>query len=298
MRAYVTGGSGFVGTWLTRHLVDAGDEVVAAGPDVDVTHFGVIASDMAAAEPDVVYHLAALADVSKSWEDPAETLRVNTVGTLGVLEAARSCPAPPIVVLVSSGEVYGPGHGSPIDERAPLRPVTPYAASKAAAELLGLQAHLGSGLRVVRARPFNHVGPGQTPSFVVSALAKRIVIAERSPGTTVAVGNLTPARDFTDVRDVVRAYRLLAELGTAGEVYNVCSGESVPIRQVAELLVGLAKCEVVLKVDPALARPIDVPLVRGDATLLRGLTGWEPKIPLEVTLADVLEWWRAELPAP
>jgi GDP-4-dehydro-6-deoxy-D-mannose reductase len=295
VRAYLTGGSGFVGTWLARHLAEAGDDAVLAGPDVDVTNFAAVAADMAVAEPEVVFHLAALADVSQSWEDPAETLRVNATGTLGVLEAARRCAAPPVVLLVSSGEVYGHGSGDPFTELAPLRPVTPYAASKAAAELIGLQANLGTGLRVVRARPFNHVGPGQTPTFVVSALARRIVLAERSQDRTVPVGNLAPARDFTDVRDVVRAYRLLVEHGVAGEVYNVCSGESVAVRHLADLLQSLAKTEVELVADPALVRPVDVPLVRGDPSRLRDLTGWEPRIPLEETLADVLEWWRAEL---
>jgi GDP-4-dehydro-6-deoxy-D-mannose reductase len=293
VRAYLTGGSGFVGTWLGRHLVEAGDEVVLGGPDVDVTDFPAIAADLLAARPDVVYHLAALADVSKSWEDPGETLRVNATGTLGVLEAARRCPEPPVVLLVSSGEVYGHGKGEPFTERSPLRPVTPYAASKAAAELLGLQAHLGSGLRVVRARPFNHVGPGQSAAFVVSALARRIVRAERC-GTAVPVGNLTASRDFTDVRDVVRAYRLLAEHGVPGEAYNVCSGTSVVVGRIADLLRGLASSEVELFADPALDRPVDVPMVRGDATRLRDLTGWEPKIPLEATLADVIAWWRAQ----
>lgn len=297
MRAYVTGGLGFVGTWLVRHLRGAGDDVVVPGPDVDVTDFGGVADDLAAAAPEVVYHLAARADVAASWADPAETLRVNATGTLGVLEAARRCPAPPRVLLVSSAEVYGggAGDGAPLGEGAPLRPVNPYAASKAAAELLGLQAFLGKGLQVVVARPFNHVGPGQGPAFVVSALAQRVVRAERDSGV-VPVGNLAAARDFTDVRDVVRAYRLLAERGRAGETYNVCSGESRTIAEIADLLTGLAAGPVELRDDPELYRPADVPLVRGDPGKLQELTGWRPEVPLERTLADVLEWWRAELP--
>jgi GDP-4-dehydro-6-deoxy-D-mannose reductase len=298
VRAYVTGGLGFVGTWLVRHLRDAGDEVTVPALEVDVTDFAAIADDVAAAAPEVVYHLAARADVAASWADPAETLRVNATGTLGVLEAARRCPSPPRVLLVSSAEVYGAGagDGSPLTEEAPLRPVTPYAASKAAAELLGLQAHLGSGLEVVRARPFNHVGPGQAPAFVVSGLASRVVAAEREAAGVVPVGNLSAARDFTDVRDVVRAYRLLAERGVAGEPYNVCSGRSISIADLASMLTAQALSEVELRPDPGLYRPADVPLVQGDPSRLRELTGWEPEIALQTTVADVLAWWRAELP--
>jgi GDP-4-dehydro-6-deoxy-D-mannose reductase len=300
VRAYVTGGVGFVGTWLVRHLRAAGDEVTVAGLDVDVTDFGAIAADLAAAAPEVVYHLAARADVAASWADPAETLRVNATGTLGVLEAARRCPAPPRVLLVSSAEVYGggAGDGTPLGEEAALRPVTPYAASKAAAELLGLQAFLGSGLEVVRARPFNHVGPGQGAAFVVSGLASRVVRAEREADGVVPVGNLSAARDFTDVRDVVRAYRLIVERGTAGEAYNVCSGRSTSISDIAAMLAAQATSPVELRSDPALQRPSDVPLVQGDPSKLEALTGWQPEIELETTLADVLEWWRAELPVP
>lgn len=297
MRAYVTGGLGFVGTWLVRHLREAGDEVVVPAAEVDVTDFAGTAEDLAAAAPEVVYHLAARADVAASWADPAETLRVNATGTLGVLEAARGMATPPRVLVVSSAEVYGSGagDGTPLREDAPLRPVNPYAASKAAAELLGLQAFLGRGLEVVVARPFNHVGPGQGEAFVVSALGQRVVRAERDTGL-VRVGNLAAARDFTDVRDVVRAYRLLAQLGRAGEAYNVCCGESRTIAEIAELLTALAAGPVELRDDPALYRPADVPLVRGDPSKLQELTGWRPEIPLEQTLADVLEWWRAELP--
>jgi GDP-4-dehydro-6-deoxy-D-mannose reductase len=300
MRAYVTGGLGFVGTWLVSHLRGSGDDVTVPGLDVDVTDFAALAADLVAAAPEVVYHLAARADVAASWADPAETLRVNASGTLGVLEAARRCPSPPRVLLVSSAEVYGggAGDGSPLTEDAPLRPVTPYAASKAAAELLGLQAFLGSGLGVVRARPFNHVGPGQAPAFVVSGLASRVVRAEREAEGVVAVGNLSAARDFTDVRDVVRAYRLLAERGLAGEVYNVCSGHSISIADLAGMLAAQATSEVELRPDPALYRPADVPLVQGDPSKLKELTGWEPEITLESTVADVLEWWRAELTLP
>jgi GDP-4-dehydro-6-deoxy-D-mannose reductase len=297
VRSYVTGGLGFVGTWLVRHLREAGDEVVVPPPEVDITDFAQVSADLAAAEPEIVYHLAARADVGASWDDPAETLRVNAIGTLGVLEAARRCAEPPVVLLVSSAEVYGggKGDGSPLAEETELRPVTPYAASKAAAELIGLQSFLGSGLRVVRARPFNHVGPGQSEAFVISALARRIVRAEREEASSVPVGNLSAARDFTDVRDVVRAYRVLAEVGVAGEVYNVCSGASTTVADIARRLSSLAVCRVELREDPALYRPADVPVVRGDPSRLMAISGWKPEIPLDTTLDDVLRWWRDAL---
>jgi GDP-4-dehydro-6-deoxy-D-mannose reductase len=193
--------------------------------------------------------------------------------------------------------VYGSGDGSPLSEEAPLRPASPYAASKAAAEFLGLQAHLGRGLEVVRVRPFNHVGPGQAPAFVVAALAGRIAAAEADGGKSVAVGDLSPARDFTDVRDVVRAYRLLAAHGVAGEVYNVCTGRAVPISEVAKLLVASSTAEIELVEDPALMRPVEIPILLGDPSKLAALTGWRPEIPLEQTLAEVLADARARLSA-
>ncbi len=296
MRAYLTGGTGFVGAWLIRHLSEVGDTAVAPGPEVDVTDLAALAEDLQAALPDVVYHLAALTHVGRSWSEPAETFRVNALGTLNLLEAAARCEAPPVVVLVSSAEVYGPASDShPLDEQAELRPVTPYAVSKVAAEFLGLQAYLGRGLHVVRARPFNHVGPGQADDFVVSALARRMVEAELTRITSVRVGNLAASRDFTDVRDVVRAYRLLALNGLGGEAYNVCSGRALSIASLAEQMAGLLAYEVKLVEDPSLFRPVEVPVLLGDASKLMTATGWSPEIPLSKTLSDVLDYWRARL---
>lgn len=295
MRAFLTGSSGFVGGWLTAHLVACGDAVTTLPDDTDLSVPGAAAAHLRAAAPDVVYHLAALTHVGRSWEDPHATYRVNVLGTVELLSAAAALRTPPRCVLVSSAEVYGPGTGEPIEEDAPYRPVTPYAASKAAAELAGVQAHLGGGLDVVRVRPFNHIGPGQADSFVVSALARRIVEAERSGGGEIAVGNLAAARDFTDVRDVVRAYRLLAEHGAAGDVYNVCSGVARPIESLVTLLSGLATTPIGVRVDPSLFRPVDVPVVVGSARRLAELSGWAPTIPLADTLADVLRAWRDQL---
>ena len=296
MRAYLTGGSGFVGGWLLRHLAEAGDAAVSPGPDVDVTDAARIAADLRAAAPDVVYHLAALTHVGRSWSEPGETFRVNAMGTLNLLEAAAGCDTPPVVVLVSSAEVYGPvTDARRLDEHAELRPVTPYAVSKVAAEFLGLQAFLGRGLHVVRARPFNHVGPGQSDDFVVSALARRMIEAEINRDPTIQVGNLAASRDFTDVRDVVTAYRLLASKGAAGEVYNVCSGRALTIAALAAEMTHLLSYEVKLVEDPALFRPVEVPVLVGDASKLVAVTGWSPTIPLASTLSDVLDYWRQRL---
>jgi GDP-4-dehydro-6-deoxy-D-mannose reductase len=294
VRAFITGGHGFVGTWLARHLEDNGEEVVAAGPEIDVTDPDCVARAMAAQQPDVVYHLAALANVSDSWQDPTRTFEVNATGTLHVLEAARRLETKPRVLIVCSAEVYGTVAPDqlPINEDTPLRPVTPYAASKVAAEFLGLQAHLGHGLPVYRVRAFNHVGPAQSGTFVVSDLARRIAEAERDGTKILRVGNLSPRRDFTDVRDVVRAYRLLVEGGTPGEVYNVCSGQAIAIEELASRLLALAGVDLVLETDPSLVRPVDVPVLLGDPTRIREAVGWEPVIPLDDTLRDVLADWR------
>jgi GDP-4-dehydro-6-deoxy-D-mannose reductase len=296
VRAYLTGGSGFVGAWLLRHLSDVGDTAVAPGPEVDVTDLALLAPHLEAAAPEVVFHLAALTHVGRSWSEPGETFRVNAMGTLNLLEAAARCEVPPMVVLVSSAEVYGPAKDAkPLDEQAELRPVTPYAASKVAAEFLGLQSFLGRGLRVVRARPFNHVGPGQSDDFVVSALARRMVEAELAGTGSVRVGNLAAWRDFTDVRDVVRAYRLLASRGVAGEAYNVCSGRAISIAELAEQMAGLLSYEVKLIEDPDLFRPVEVPVLVGDASKLVAATSWDPEIALSTTLSDVLDYWRLRL---
>lgn len=295
MRAFLTGGSGFVGGFLRAHLGASGDEVSVLDDRLDLGDPAAVvelAAGLSAARPDVIYHLAALTHVGRSWEDPASTMRVNALGTLAVLEAARRLSVPPRVLLISSAEVYGSGSGIPITEEAPLAPVTPYAASKVAAEYLGLQAFLGRGLEVVRARPFNHVGPGQGDAFVVSALARRIVEAERSGGGSIAVGNLAAARDFTDVRDVVRAYRMLATDGVPGEAYNVCSGSARTIQELFEILISYAKEPVETHEDPDLFRPVDVPVLVGDATKLRALCGWMPEIEIDSTLEAVLEDWR------
>lgn len=299
MRAFVTGGTGFVGGWLQSHLVACGDEVIAVGEEVEIANAQAVRDAVLAAQPDAIYHLAARAHVGDSWDDPVATVEVNTLGTLHVLEAARALPTPPRVLLVSSAEVYGVvgPEDLPVVEDRLLRPVTPYAASKAAAEDLGVQAWLGYGVPVIRARAFNHAGPGQAPTFLISALCRRVVEAELAGSGRIAVGNLDPERDFTDVRDVVRAYRLLVEKGDPGEAYNICSGRAVPVREIARRIIELSGAGLDLYEDPELLRPVDVPVLRGANERLRVATGWAPEVRLDSTLFDSLLWWRSQLVA-
>jgi GDP-4-dehydro-6-deoxy-D-mannose reductase len=302
MRVVVTGGLGFVGQHLVTHLVATGDEVTTidhhGDHPVDITDGPAVSAAIARAAPDAVYHLAGWADVGASWSDPVGVLRVNAEGTLNVLRACESASVHR-VLAVASADVYGVVVEAelPLTEESPLRPTSPYAASKAAADALALQAHLGHGLGVIRVRPFNHLGPGQSEKFVAPALAARIARAERDSLDTIVVGNLSARRDMTDVRDVVRAYRLLVARGMPGEVYNVCSGADVAIQELADQLVALAERPITLEPDPSLLRPVDLPVLRGDASKLRAATGWSPAIPVEQTLADLLDDMRARVRA-
>lgn len=293
MRALITGGSGFVGTWLAAHLRERGDEVVTIDIETDIADQPALNPVIMDAAPDAIFHLAAKTHVGESWEDPAEVLRVNVLGTGAVLAAARRLPVSPTVLVVSSAEVYGTVTADqlPITEDVPVAPATPYAASKAAAEQIALQAWRGYAQPIVIVRPFNHVGPGQAPNFAVSALARRIVEAMRAGSRSLRVGTLSTRRDFTDVRDVVKVYRLLVERGDAGGVYNVCSGTDVAISDVAARLLELSNADLELVVDPDLVRPVDVPVLRGSPERVERVTGWKPTIPLNDTLRDVLSYW-------
>ncbi len=294
MRALVTGADGFVGLHLVGYLTAEGDQVVPSS--CDVTNRDAIVAEFARADADVVYHLAGQADVGGSWQNPVETIRVNVEGTLNVLDAARlaGCRR---VVAITSADVYGRISEAdlPIRETHDLQPVSPYAASKAAAEMVCIQAGLAHGLEVVRVRAFNHLGPGQSDRFVASAIASRIAACEREGSTVVQVGILEARRDFTDVRDVVRAYRSLMTSGRAGEVYNVCSGTDRSVREVTDILVNLSTADITLETDPALVRPVDLRVLRGDNTKISGCTDWSPTIPIEQTLEDLLEFWRSNL---
>jgi GDP-4-dehydro-6-deoxy-D-mannose reductase len=239
--------------------------------------------------PEVVYHLAARAHVGASWREPDVTLRDNVAMTLNVLEAVRTEAPDATVIAVSSGEVYGPPERLPVDEAAPLRPQNPYAVSKASADLLAGFYADAHGLRVVRSRSFNHAGPGQQPTYAIASFAR-----QAADGGRIVTGNPDTRRDYTDVRDVVRAYRLLAA-GAEPGVYNVCSGRTASARELVAALSEVAGVELEHVVDPDLLRPHEVMEVRGSYEKLRAATGWEPEIPLERTLADTLDWWRSEL---
>ncbi len=293
MKAFITGANGFVGKWLQKHLTEKGDEVIAS--EVDITDEDGINTAIASTKPEAIYHLAALTHVGDSWNAPKESFRVNAMGTLNVLEAARHLSNMPKVLLVCSAEVYGVVKNDqlPLKETIALAPVTPYAVSKVAAEFLGIQSHLAYGLPVIRVRAFNHIGPHQASNFVVSALAKRIVEAKKQKSRVLEVGNISTRRDFTDVRDVVNAYSMLIDKGSPGEVYNVCSGTDISIEELANKMIKISGAsQLYLEVDPSLERPVDIPVLRGDRSKIENDTGWRPKIPLEQTLEEVLQFWQ------
>ncbi len=299
MRALITGAGGFVGHHLRAHLEDADDEVMLTDRStdgLDILDAASLLDLFRRTSPEVVYHLAGASDVGGSWQTPQATFRANAEGTLNVLWAAREAGTER-VLTVGSADVYGKVTAAdlPIREDQQLRPVSPYAASKAAADDVAHQAWLGYGQQVVRCRPFNHLGPGQTDRFVAPALAGRVAQNERSGDDVVRVGNLSPERDFTDVRDVVRAYRLMIERGRSGEVYNVCSGRAIAVQDLAEQLIAMATIPMRLEADPTLERPVDIPVLLGDNSRLRTDTGWEPRIALSTTLADLLDDRRRRL---
>ncbi len=291
MRALVTGAAGFVGPHLSRALEACGDEVVGLdqsnGPDLLDGDRWV--DTFQQHTPDVVFHLAGWSDVSGSWQHPTRTFQINALGTLSVLEAARQVKVSR-VVLISSADVYGPvsPDRQPITEFHPPQPRSPYGVSKQAAEALGLQYHRAHGLDVVIVRPFNHLGPGQSPQFAAPAFALQIAAAEAGGGGEIAHGDLSAKRDLTDVRDVVRAYRMLAVSGEPGEIYNVCSGRAVAMAELLDMLVAQATVPIRRSLDPARLRPVELPVLQGSHAKLTEATGWEPEIPLARTLADVL----------
>jgi GDP-4-dehydro-6-deoxy-D-mannose reductase len=302
----ITGASGFAGAHLAAACADAGDEVVSlsrggggpGGVAVDLRDAAAARDAVAAARPDVVYHLAALAHVGRSWEDPGATLAQNQAMTLSVLEAVRAAAPGATVVAVSSGEVYGPPESLPVDESALMRPQNPYAVSKAAGDLLAGFYADAHGLRVVRARSFNHSGPGQPPLYALASFARQVAAGVEAGDDPVRVvtGSPDARRDYTDVRDVVRAYRLLADAGWSG-VVNVCSGRTASARELVAALGTAAGVPVEHVIDDSLVRAHEVMEIRGSAERLRELTGWEPEIPLERTLSDTVAWWREQLRA-
>jgi GDP-4-dehydro-6-deoxy-D-mannose reductase len=301
VRVLITGAAGFVGRHLADQLTAAGHDVHGTGRspeapvDFDYTTLDLLDADAVTAcirdtSPDWIAHLAADASVAQSWQDPGGTLRNNIESTANVLEAAGDAA----VLVAGSGEVYGPPNALPVDETHELRPQNPYAVSKAATDLLGGFYADAHGRRVIRTRAFNHFGPGQSDQYVVAAFARQIAEAERAGAgaVTVRTGNLDARRDFTDVRDVVRAYLLLLDDAEAG-TYNVSSGIS---RSAADILAALAQesqLDVQHETDPARLRNHEVMDIRGSHDKLTNATGWKPEIAFEQTIRDTLDWWRS-----
>ncbi len=279
----ITGGHGFVGKHLQRQL---GDRALLA--EADVTDPASLAEAVASTSPDAVVHLAAMSSVADSWSGTQEVWRVNVLGTVNVLEAVRAEAPQARVLVVSTGQVYGQAEKIPTPEESPIAPLSPYAASKAAAELACGQ----SSLEVMITRPFQHEGPGRDERFAIGSWTRQIARLEASGGGAIQVGDLTSRRDITDVRDVCRAYELLLDPTVPAGAYNVASGKAVAMQEVLDLLVAQARCSVEVEVDPARSRPTDLTAVCGDASKLRAATGWTPTISLEQTLADALAWAR------
>jgi GDP-4-dehydro-6-deoxy-D-mannose reductase len=266
--------------------------------EVELEDAASVARALAGLAPERVVHLAAQSNPQQSWADPEGTFRTNVLGLLHLLEHFRTRALAPRVLVVGSAEEYGlvEAQALPVAEEAPLRPVTPYAASKVAQEMLALQYAIGARIPSILTRTFHHTGPGRGAAFAESSFARQITEIEaglRPP--VVEVGNLAAVRDFTDVRDVVRAYWALLERGEPGAVYNVCSGRPTSIRSLLDTLIAASGIEVEVRVDPARVRPIEVPAIVGDPTRLKRTTGWEPRIALEETLRDLLAAVRAQL---
>jgi GDP-4-dehydro-6-deoxy-D-mannose reductase len=317
MRALITGIGGFAGTHLADYLLSETDwEVVGCVLNdcdvpahlqdrvscqaVDLRDAEAVRQMLGDVSPGVIFHLAALARVDISWQTPWPVLENNIRGQLNILQALVRLSAAPRVMVVGSNEEYGlvQPEDLPLVETSPLRPNSPYGVSKVAQDMLGLQYYLSHHLPVIRVRPFNHIGPGQAPGFVAPDFARQIAQAEagqRPP--TISVGNLGARRDFTDVRDMVRAYYLTVTEGVPGDVYNIGSGQDHSVQELLETLLDHSRIEIAVERDPSRMRPSDVRVVRCDATKFNALTGWQPSISFETTLHDVLEDWRQHIQA-
>jgi GDP-4-dehydro-6-deoxy-D-mannose reductase len=290
MKALVTGADGFVGRHLLEHLRDHGDDAVGVDRECDVTDVASVRGILESSRPDAIYHLAAMTAVAASFSNPVEYTRVNVLGTKNVLAAASELVPAATVLLVSSADVYGVvlPHDLPLVETFRVAPANPYASSKVEAEHVAHDAVRERGQRVVIARPFNHVGPGQSTDFVVPAIVDRLLQAVADGVDEIVVGDLSTRRDFSDVRDVVRAYRLLVEKGVSGEVYNIASGVDVGLFEIAQRLVEAIAPDIRLVTDESLIRPVEVPISCGSYEKIRRATKWRPKITLDTSLRDVI----------
>lgn len=309
MKSLIIGAAGFVGAYLMKHLKDdlkqevfvtkmPQEQIDADG--VTVYNLNILEKDAIAAllkevQPDYIFHLAAQSSVSVSWKNPQLTIDVNVKGGVNLLEALRELEYKPRVLLIGSGEEYGhilPDE-TPIQEDNTLRPGNIYAATKACQNMLGKIYADAYGLQVMMVRAFNHIGPNQTPLFVVADFCKQVAQIEAGKQEAVIkVGNLAAKRDFTDVRDVVRAYGMLMEKGEAGETYNIGSGHAIAIDEILKMIVAKSKADIKVEIDPAKLRPVDVPVIEADSAKLREITGWKPQISLEQTIEETLNYWR------
>ena len=311
-KALIIGASGFVGPYLAAQLSgESGmevyatklpqgelDDIQAEVCNLDIMNKEEIVDLLYKIRPDYIFHLAAQSSVAVSWKNPGLTIDVNIKGSVNVLDAVRELYYKPRVLLIGSGEEYGhirPGE-TPISEDNHLRPGNLYAATKVCQNMIAKIYTTAYDMELIMVRAFNHIGPKQAPIFVVSDFCKQVVEIEKGVREPVMmVGNLKAMRDFTDVRDVVRAYALLVEHGKAGETYNVGSGHAVSIQDVLDLIISQSSAEVEVKVDPTKIRPVDVPIIEADTTKLREATGWERKIPLEQTIRETMDYWRQHI---
>lgn len=308
MKVLVTGADGFVGSWLVPRLLEEGHQVVATfrpgaptafRPRPEIARVPLELTDgdsvnaALAEDPDAVIHLAAVASGTEAGSNPAHAWTVNAVGTVRVAEALGKIRlqgrGDPLLLVVSTAEVYGPGEPQPRRETDPVQPVSPYAASKLAAEIAALEVHRRTGLRVMVARAFPHSGRGQDDRFVLPAFAKRLLLAKRLRAPAIEVGNLDVVREFNHVSDVVEAYCRLLVSGEPGEVYNVASGVGVRLRDVLERMCELVGYRVVPETSPTLLRRVDIPYLVGNADKLKAATGWSPKVSLDAVLQEVID---------
>lgn len=319
MRVLITGITGFVGSHLTEFLLEQeGVEVFGTLRwrsktdniehlrdriklyECDLRDASSIRQVIAAVKPERIFHLAAQSFVPMSWIAPSETMTTNTVGQINLFEAVRECELDPQIQIAGSSEEYGLVHPGelPLVETSPLRPLSPYAVSKVAQDLLGYQYARSYRMHIVRTRAFNHSGPRRGEVFATSNFSKQIALIEAGlQEPVIRVGNLDSRRDFTDVRDIIQGYWLSLEKGAVGEVYNLCSGEDVAIRDVLDILLGFTRHKITIQPDPRRMRISDVLILRGDCSKFRKKTGWAPRIPLSKTLEDLLNDWRTKVKA-
>jgi len=313
MIALITGATGFVGSHLADYLID-GENLEVHGMkrprsreeftrsdviyhEADITDYTGVSKIVREIQPDYIFHLAAQSYVPLSWEAPQATLTTNVIGTLNILEAVRrECPGT-IMQVAGSSEEYGLvyPYEAPIDEENQLRPQSPYGVSKVAADLLSQQYHRSYGLNVVVTRGFNHSGPRRGEVFVTSNFAKQIAEIEKGRKPIIKVGNLEARRDWTDVRDMVRAYWLAVTKCKMGEVYNICSGKDWSIKEMLGILLGFTEVRIRIENDPKRMRPSDVPVLLGDPTKFEKTTKWKPIYPFVSTMQDLLKYWREKV---